>query len=66
MKGWLNQSGIVLGSGWTGVTGLAGRGDVTGDGRTDLFALRTGGELSLHPGDGTLIDVTGSRLSVTW
>jgi hypothetical protein len=65
-KGWLNRSGIVIGSGWTGIKGLAGRGDVTGDGRTDLFALRTGSALSLHPGDGATIGVDGIPLSMTW
>ena len=65
-KGWLDPSGIVIGSGLTGLTGLTGRGDVTGDGLTDLFALRTGSELFLHPGDGTLIGADGIRLSVTW
>ncbi len=66
LKGWLNRSGIVLGSGWTGVIGLTGRGDITGDSQTDLFALRTGSELFLHPGDGTLSGADGIRLSVTW
>ena len=66
LKGWLNPSGVVIGTGWTGATSLAGRGDVTGDGLTDLFALRTGSELFLHPGDGALIGAVGIPLSVTW
>jgi hypothetical protein len=65
LKGWLNRKGVVLGTGWTGVIGITGRGDVTGDGRTDLFTLRKGSKLFLHPGDGTLSGADGIRLSVT-
>ncbi|MFJ4964183.1 FG-GAP repeat domain-containing protein [Streptomyces sp. NPDC088729] len=39
-------------AGWNGMDLLAGRGDYTGDGRTDLIARSTTGTLYLYPGTG--------------
>ena len=64
-NGWLDAAGTTIGEGWTGITGFTGRGDITGDGGTDLFVLRTGSQLSLNPGPAPL-GVDGARLSVTW
>jgi surface antigen len=66
LKGWLNRTGVVIGTGWTGISGFTGRGDLTGDGMTDLFALRTGSQLYLYPGPVPLIGADGIRLSMTW
>lgn len=65
-KGWLNKAGVVIGSGWTGLMGFTGRGDVTGDSRTDVFALRTGSQLFLHSGDGVVLGADGVPLTLTW
>jgi surface antigen len=62
----LDPAGTVIASGWTDVTAIAGSGDVTGDGKTDLIAVRTGGQLFVHPGDGAALSLDGIPISVTW
>ncbi|MEO8095396.1 MAG: FG-GAP-like repeat-containing protein [Pseudolysinimonas sp.] len=64
-KGLLDPEGVVIATGWTDVTGFAGRGDVTGDDLTDVFAVRLDSELFLHAGDGAELG-TGVQLGVTW
>lgn len=63
--GFLDRTGIVLGTGWADATALAGR-DLTGDGVGDLLAVRTGQGLSLHAGPGAGAIAPGTRLDVTW
>ncbi|WP_369144691.1 FG-GAP repeat domain-containing protein [Streptomyces sp. R44] len=43
---------IRIGSGWGAYNKLLGAGDYTGDGRTDLLARTSGGDLYLYPGSG--------------
>ncbi|MFB7577702.1 FG-GAP-like repeat-containing protein [Streptomyces hydrogenans] len=53
-------------SGWNAMTALAGRGDYTGDGKTDLLARHSDGTLYLYPGTGTYVEdgVLGARITV--
>ncbi|RSO11359.1 hypothetical protein DMH18_10070 [Streptomyces sp. WAC 06783] len=58
---------IRIGSGgWNAMTGIAGRGDYTGDGKADLLARDTKGILYIYPGTGNAAaDVAlGSRVTV--
>uniref|UniRef100_A0AAU2V1Q5 VCBS repeat-containing protein n=1 Tax=Streptomyces sp. NBC_00003 TaxID=2903608 RepID=A0AAU2V1Q5_9ACTN len=61
------QTKIRIGSsGWNGMNQLVGRGDFTGDGKTDLVARGTDGTLYVYPGTGNAVaDATiGSRITV--
>ncbi|MFF9067003.1 FG-GAP repeat domain-containing protein [Streptomyces sp. NPDC014891] len=61
------QARMRIGSGgWSGMTALAGRGDYTGDGKTDLVARSADGTLYIYPGTGNLVadGVLGSRITV--
>ena len=49
--GWLTA--VQAGTGWQVMTTLIGPGDVTGDGRPDLYARDTSGSLWLYPGNGS-------------
>ncbi|MGA5192314.1 FG-GAP repeat domain-containing protein [Streptomyces exfoliatus] len=63
----LLQPRIRIGSGgWGTMTALAGRGDYTGDGKTDLIARHSDGTLYLYPGTGDYVTdgVLGSRITV--
>jgi hypothetical protein len=42
-----------IGTGWNGIAGIFGPGDVNGDGRADLLARFTDGTLWLYPGAGS-------------
>ena len=44
---------VVAASGFGGVTGLVGGGDLTGDGRMDLLGEDADGVVRVYPGDGT-------------
>ncbi|MFD5765623.1 FG-GAP repeat domain-containing protein [Streptomyces sp. NPDC127049] len=46
------SSRIRVGSGWGVYNTILGAGDYTGDGRNDLLARTTGGDLYLYPGTG--------------
>ena len=48
--GWLPR--VRVGTGWNAMTALAGPGDLTGDGKADLLARDTLGQLWLYPGNG--------------
>ncbi|MFG3284809.1 FG-GAP repeat domain-containing protein [Streptomyces sp. NPDC048111] len=61
------QTRIRIGtSGWNGMNQLVGRGDFTGDGKTDLVARGTDGTLYVYPGTGQAVaDATiGTRITV--
>ncbi|NYI06194.1 FG-GAP repeat domain-containing protein [Allostreptomyces psammosilenae] len=45
-------SRILVGGGWNQFTAITGSGDVTGDGRADILARNTNGELFLYRGTG--------------
>ncbi|MFC9731374.1 FG-GAP-like repeat-containing protein [Streptomyces roseolus] len=63
----LFQPRVRIGSGgWNTMTALAGRGDYTGDGKTDLLARHSDGTLYLYPGTGNYVDdgVLGARITV--
>ncbi|MGW2512999.1 FG-GAP repeat domain-containing protein [Streptomyces scopuliridis] len=53
-------------SGWNGMDVLTGRGDYTGDGKSDLIARSTTGTLYIYPGTGnaTADAALGARLTV--
>ncbi|MFE1548898.1 FG-GAP repeat domain-containing protein [Streptomyces sp. NPDC058718] len=55
---------IRVGGGWGGFNKLLGAGDYTGDGRADLLARTTGGELFLYPGSGNPITPFKARVSI--
>ncbi|MFG1705305.1 FG-GAP repeat domain-containing protein [Nonomuraea sp. M3C6] len=52
-------------AGWNGMNALAGFGDYTGDGKTDLLARTTSGTLYIYPGTGsaTANAILGTRVS---
>ncbi|MFI8104117.1 FG-GAP repeat domain-containing protein [Streptomyces sp. NPDC086023] len=52
-KGLAVSAPVAVGPGWSGYDRIFGAGDVTGDGRADLFARDTGGRLYLYPGTGS-------------
>ncbi|MFD3530013.1 FG-GAP repeat domain-containing protein [Streptomyces sp. NPDC058664] len=55
---------IRVGSGWGGYNKLFGGGDYTGDGRADLLARTTTGDLYLHPGTGNATAPFGARTKI--
>ncbi|MFE5713104.1 FG-GAP repeat domain-containing protein [Streptomyces sp. NPDC056501] len=55
---------IRVGGGWGGFNKLLGAGDYTGDGRADLLARTTGGELFLYPGSGNATTPFKARVSI--
>jgi surface antigen len=65
-KGFLDPEGTTIATGWTDVTGMTGRGDVTGDGLTDVFAVRPTSAVSVYTGDGAELGATGTTLGITW
>ncbi|MCT9091453.1 FG-GAP-like repeat-containing protein [Streptomyces sp. ASQP_92] len=61
------QAKIRIGSGgWNGMNQLVGRGDYTGDGKTDLLARGTDGTLYIYPGTGQAVAdaALGARITV--
>lgn len=65
-NGFIDPEGAVIATGWTDVGAFTGNADVSGDGFTDLTALRAGGEVLVYEGDGTTLADPGIPLSVTW
>ncbi|MFB7588282.1 FG-GAP repeat domain-containing protein [Streptomyces sp. NPDC056169] len=63
-KGDAFATRIRVGGGWGGFNKLLGAGDYTGDGRADLLARTTGGELFLYPGSGNANTPFTTRISV--
>ncbi|AJF65605.1 hypothetical protein SVTN_15500 [Streptomyces vietnamensis] len=55
---------IKVGSGWGTYNKLVGAGDYTGDGRTDLIARTTGGDLYLYPGTGVATTPFKTRVKI--
>jgi len=51
--GAFSGSGVKIGTGWAGSAKLLSPGDFTGDGRADLVAVRTNGDLFVYRGSGT-------------
>lgn len=51
-KGTLYNEGSRLGSGWSSYNTLIGPGDLSGDGKGDLIARNTAGDLHLYQGTG--------------
>ncbi|MFE3685217.1 FG-GAP-like repeat-containing protein [Streptomyces sp. NPDC059095] len=61
------QTKIRIGSaGWNGMNQIVGRGDFTGDGKSDLIARGTDGTLYVYPGTGTATAdaALGTRITV--
>ncbi|MFJ8662244.1 FG-GAP repeat domain-containing protein [Streptomyces sp. NPDC093795] len=52
---------VKIGSGWGAYNALAGAGDYTGDGRMDLVARTTGGDLYLYAGTGVAASPFATR-----
>lgn len=63
-NGLLDPAGIVIATGWTDVRLFTGRGDVSGDGHTDLLTLNTDGRTLLFAGDGAGLPDPGIPLSI--
>ncbi|MDX2294892.1 MULTISPECIES: VCBS repeat-containing protein [Streptomyces] len=55
---------IRVGSGWGAYNKILGAGDYTGDGRTDLLARTTGGDLYLYPGTGNATTPFKTRIHI--
>ncbi|MGW6537188.1 FG-GAP repeat domain-containing protein [Streptomyces sp. NPDC055051] len=58
------SSRIRIGSGWGAYNTILGAGDYTGDGRADLLARTTGGDLYLYPGTGNATSPFKSRYKI--
>ncbi|WP_369144692.1 FG-GAP repeat domain-containing protein [Streptomyces sp. R44] len=55
---------IKVGSGWGAYDRLVGAGDYTGDGRSDLLARTSGGDLYLYPGTGVAATPFSTRVKI--
>ncbi|MFC9385223.1 FG-GAP repeat domain-containing protein [Streptomyces venezuelae] len=55
---------IKVGSGWGAYNAILGAGDYTGDGRTDLVARTSGGDLYLYAGTGVAASPFKSRVKI--
>ncbi|MCX5226710.1 VCBS repeat-containing protein [Streptomyces sp. NBC_00233] len=55
---------IRIGAGWNGYDRIVGAGDYTGDGRADILARTSGGDLYLHTGTGSAATPFRARLKV--
>ncbi|MFD8015502.1 FG-GAP repeat domain-containing protein [Streptomyces sp. NPDC058955] len=52
---------VKVGTGWQIYNKIIGAGDYTGDGRTDIVARTTGGDLYVYPGTGSATAPFGTR-----
>ncbi|MFC9795918.1 FG-GAP-like repeat-containing protein [Streptomyces sp. NPDC127584] len=57
-------SRIKVGGGWGSFNKIVGAGDYTGDGRADIVARTTGGDLYVYPGTGKATTPFGARTKV--
>ncbi|MCX4981385.1 FG-GAP-like repeat-containing protein [Streptomyces sp. NBC_00572] len=57
-------SRIKVGGGWGAFNKILGAGDYTGDGRADVVARTSGGDLYVYPGTGNAATPFGARLSI--
>ncbi|MGW2305546.1 FG-GAP-like repeat-containing protein [Streptomyces sp. NPDC001809] len=57
-------SRIKVGGGWGSFNKIVGAGDYTGDGRADIVARTTGGDLYVYPGTGNATAPFGARTKV--
>ncbi|MFJ2057940.1 FG-GAP-like repeat-containing protein [Streptomyces sp. NPDC087908] len=57
-------SRIKVGGGWGSFNKIVGAGDYTGDGRADIVARTTGGDLYVYPGTGKAATPFGARTKV--
>ncbi|MFF5921830.1 FG-GAP repeat domain-containing protein [Streptomyces flavochromogenes] len=55
---------IKVGSGWGAYNKILGAGDFTGDGRTDIVARTSGGDLYVYPGTGNATAAFKTRVKV--
>ncbi|MFE9043270.1 FG-GAP repeat domain-containing protein [Streptomyces sp. NPDC007818] len=55
---------VKIGTGWQIYNKLVGAGDYTGDGRTDIVARTTGGDLYVYPGTGSATAPFATRVKV--
>ncbi len=66
--GWVTGRGEPVGVGWGGFTALASGGDFSGDGKPDILARTSGGELLQYRGTGASGFLTshGEPIGVGW
>jgi FG-GAP repeat. len=60
------DNGTIVGTGLSGLKQLLAPGDVNGDGKPDLLAITTTGDLKLYTGDGTGHFVGSTTISTGW
>ncbi|WP_318210889.1 MULTISPECIES: VCBS repeat-containing protein [unclassified Streptomyces] len=60
-KGTAFATRIKVGGGWGSFNKIVGAGDFTGDGRTDIAARTSGGDLYVYPGTGVAATPFGAR-----
>ncbi|MFE5945250.1 FG-GAP repeat domain-containing protein [Streptomyces sp. NPDC056480] len=58
------SSRVKVGGGWGAFNKIVGAGDYTGDGRADIAARTTGGDLYVYPGTGSATTPFGARVKV--
>ncbi|WP_328944269.1 VCBS repeat-containing protein [Streptomyces sp. NBC_00250] len=63
-KGTAFASRIKVGTGWGAYNKIVGAGDFTGDGRTDIAARTSGGDLYVYPGTGVATSAFKTRVKV--
>jgi hypothetical protein len=65
--GAFTGAGTRIGTGWGTLTKLLSPGDFTGDGKADLIATKTNGDLYLYRGNGTgAFTGAGTRIGTGW
>ena len=66
--GWVTGAGEEIGTGWDSFTAVIPGGDFSGDGKADLLARRSNGELLMYRGNGAggWLTGTGERIGTGW